>query len=233
MICIDLDHAGQLFNRWPLTSIDKPGLGWFKRSDYAGPSAIPVKQHILDQVEQKYGFRPQGKVTLLTHLRMWGILMNPIAVFCCYHKDGGLAAMVLQVTNTPWGEQCLYVLKTDSRSHKQSFEFDKAMHVSPFNPMDMRYSCRYLNRRDKLLLHLENHREKKCVTDATLVMNGRPLTRRQLYQSVLLYPYMTAKVYYAIYRQALALFIKRNPLYTNPKTINQVEARQPRGPVLK
>ena len=124
MFCIDLDHASQLFNRWPLTSIERPGLGWFNRRDYAGPGAVPIKQYILDQVEQKLGFRPQGRVTLLTHLRMWGILMNPIAVFNCYDSDGGLAALVLQVTNTPWNEQCLYVFVRALRLWLVIFQVD-------------------------------------------------------------------------------------------------------------
>ena len=233
MVCIDLDDAHRLFNHWPLTSMGRPGLGWFRRNDYAGKKSISIKQYILDQVERDLGFRPDGKVTLLTHLRMWGILMNPIAVFCCYQGDEGLAAIVLQVTNTPWNEQCLYVLKADTGRSKQSFEFDKDMHVSPFNPMNMRYSCRYMCRRDKLLLHLENHQDENRVTDATLVMNGEPLTQKKLHRSILLHPYMTAKVYYGIYRQALSLFLKRNPLYTNPTTISGVQQKQSRGHVLK
>ena len=229
MVCIDLDHLDSLFSRWPLASLNKPALGWFKRSDYVGSKTMPVKKYVLDQVENELGFRPEGRVTLLTHLRMWGVLMNPIAVFNCYHSDGGLAAVALQVTNTPWDEQYLYVLKADTGQYKQHFEFDKFMHVSPFNPMDMRYSCHYMLHEDQLVLHLENHKNGKCVTDATLTMTGQPLTRRKLYQSVVFHPYMTAKVYYGIYRQALALFLKKNPLYTSPSTDAGSQERQTRG----
>ena len=218
MLCLDLDDLGGLFNRWPLTSLRKPSLGWFKRSDYIGSPVIPLKEYVLSQVERQLGFRPQGRVRLLTHLRMWGIVMNPIAVFSCYHRDGQLAAVVLQVTNTPWNEQCLYVLKADSSKRKQEFEFDKLMHVSPFNPMDMRYQCRFVQDDDHLVLHLENHKNGNRITDATLTMNGEPLSQSKLYQSILIQPYMTLKVYYGIYKQAFGLFLKKNPFYTNPTT---------------
>jgi hypothetical protein len=99
--------------------------------------------------------------------------------------------------------------------------------------MNMRYLCRYTNRRNKLLLHLENHQDSERITDATLVMEGQPLTYKKLHRSILLHPYMTAKVYFAIYRQALALFLKRNPLYTNPTNVHQTGKRPSRGPVLK
>ena len=218
MLCLDLDDLDRLFSYWPLTSLRKPALGWFRRSDYVGSTAVPLKEYVLSQVDKQLGFRPQGRVRLLTHLRMWGILMNPIAVFSCYHGDGKLAAVVLQVTNTPWDEKCLYVLKADSSTSKQHFEFDKVMHVSPFNPMDMRYLCRFIAADDHLVLHLENHKNGHRITDATLTMKGEPLSQSRLIQTILLHPYMTAKVYYGIYKQAFGLFLKKNPLYTNPTT---------------
>ena len=229
MYCLDLDNVNELFNHWPLTGTDKPALGRLKRSDFIGDPGIDMKTHVLDKVEQELGFRPGGRVTLLTHLRLWGILMNPIAVFNCYHESGGLAALALQVTNTPWDEQCLYVLPADPDHHKQQFEFDKVMHVSPFNPMDMRYVCRYVERHNKLVLHLENHKNASRVTDATLTLHGQPLTQNLLYRSVLLHPYMTAKVYYGIYRQAFGLFVKKNPLYTHPTTESRSPQRQSQG----
>ncbi len=223
MFCFDLDGLSDVFNLWPLTALDKPALGRFKRADHVGDQNVSLKHHILDQVEQQIGIRPAGTVTLLTHIRMWGILMNPIAVFSCYGKDGSLQAVALQVTNTPWGEQCLYVLKTKPGTLKQHFEFAKDMHVSPFNPMDMRYRCHYMLQNGKLVLHLENHHSERCITDATLVMQAQPLTRKKLVQSIFQYPYMTSKVYYGIYKQALSLFIKRNPVYTNPATLAKQE----------
>ncbi len=82
---------------------------------------------------------------------------------------------------------------------------------------------------DQLVLHLENHKSGICVTDATLTMKGRSLTHKKLYQSIFMHPYMTAKVYYGIYKQALALFLKKNPLYTNPTTMSGTQDRQSRG----
>ena len=218
MLSLDLDKVDTLFSAWPFVSLNKPALGWFRRRDYIGCSTIPIKQHVLDQVEEKLGFRPNGKVTLLTHLRMWGVLMNPIAIFCCHDHQGQLQAVVLQVTNTPWGEQCLYVLQADPNSDKQSFVFDKSMHVSPFHPMQMTYVCRYVKHQKKMVFHLENHQKQTRVTDATLIMRAQPLTRKKLIQSVFLYPYMTSKVFYGIYKQAFCLYLKKNPIYTNPTT---------------
>ena len=223
MFCLDLDDLHELFNFWPLTSLNKPALGRFKRKDHIGSKHSSLKNYVLDQVYKQIGIRPNGRVTLLTHIRMWGILMNPIAVFSCYDKGENLQAVVLQVTNTPWGEQCMYILKAEKGAPKQHFEFSKKMHVSPFHPMDMHYRCHYMLQDGKLVFHLENHKNKHCLTDATLIMQGKPLTRKKLIKSIFLYPYMTSKVYYGIYKQAFSLFIKRNPIYTNPQSAGKQE----------
>lgn len=223
MFCLDLDELSQLFNRWPIVSMDRPALGRFNRKDHIGSEDISLKSHVLNQVHEQLGIHVDGRVTLLTHIRMWGVLMNPIAVFSCYDKDQQLQAVALQVTNTPWDEQCLYVLRADPSTTKQHFEFDKQMHVSPFNPMNMRYHCHYMLQDEQMILHLENHQDEQRITDATLVMQAQPLTHKKLVQSIVLYPYMTSKVYYGIYKQAFSLFMKRNPVYTNPTTLSKQE----------
>jgi DUF1365 family protein len=64
----------------------------------------------------------------------------PIAVYYCYDKPGGACCeyVVAEVTNTPWGERHSYVLEAPAQ-RPLATEFDKALHVSPFNPMNMTY----------------------------------------------------------------------------------------------
>ena len=219
MFCFDLDDLESLFNIWPITTQNRFGLGWFRRTDFIGQSDSPLKDYVLDQASLQLGFRPDGRVTLLTHIRLWGIMMNPIAIFSCYGKQGDLQAVALQVTNTPWGEQCLYMLRADPKAAKQHFRFNKSMHVSPFHPMDMSYVCHYMLKDEKLIFHLENHQDDQCVTDATLVMDAQVLDRKKLIESIFLYPYMTGKVYFGIYKQALSLFLKRNPIHDHPSSM--------------
>ncbi len=56
------------------------------------------------------GRRPAGSVMVLAHLRTFGWLFNPLAAYYCWRPDGtGLDALVLEVSNTPWGERHWYV----------------------------------------------------------------------------------------------------------------------------
>ena len=59
--------------------------------------------------------RPDGPIRLLTHLRYFGHCFNPVSFYYCYDAAGErVAAVVAEVTNTPWGERHAYVLDAHS-----------------------------------------------------------------------------------------------------------------------
>lgn len=226
MLFIDLDETGKLFNLFPLAHYRLPSLGWFKRADYHGDQDTSMSSHIRNVIEERCGYRPSGKIFLLTHLRYWGLLMNPISIFYCYNPDGNLVTVVLQVTNTPWRDQILYVLPVKERKKKQSFQFLKEMHVSPFNPMDMDYRCHMNMPEETLFFHLENHSQNKSDqktlhTDATLTLKATPLTKKTLCFTILSFPHQTLKVMFGIYWNAAKLWFKKAPFYSHPDSANK------------
>lgn len=226
MLMIDLDFVEQEFGRFPLSCSSMPAPGWFKRSDYAGGSDSDLKSYIADNVSKKTGLVVDGKITLLTHLRYWGFVMNPVSVFYCYDKAGQLLAVVLQVTNTPWREKQLYIVPIHWRGRNHVSTFDKQMHVSPFNPMNMQYLLRLQAPGKTLFFHLENHQTEQCHTDATMVFDRYPMTYSGLLWLCLRQPAMTAKVGLAIYWQALRLWCKKVPLHDHPETITAKHATE-------
>ena len=87
-------------------------------------------------MRERTGTRPDGPVRLLTHLRALGRCFNPVSFYYCFDRDGERsAAVVAEVTNTPWGERHAYVLDGATRRRVRG-RFDKALHVSPFLGMD-------------------------------------------------------------------------------------------------
>ena len=108
-------------------------------------------------MEERLGRRPEGPIRLLTHLRTLGHCFNPVSFYYCFAPDGDtLEAIVAEVTNTPWGERHAYVLEAGNRTVNGG-DFDKALHVSPFMPMDQRYTlARPGAREDPLGAHREH-----------------------------------------------------------------------------
>ena len=143
MLYIDLAELPRLFDRVPFWSARRPAPAWFKRGDYLGPADVPLDQAVRDLVERRTGRRPAGPIRLLTHLRYFGYVMNPVSFYYCFDRAGtALETIVAEITNTPWGERHQYVLPAAAAvdggaAPMLRFDFDKRFHVSPFMPMEM------------------------------------------------------------------------------------------------
>jgi DUF1365 family protein len=228
MVMLDLDFVEKELSIFPVLGSKLPSIGWFRLRDYAGmnDSSSELKQFVLGKIKAQLGQAPKGKVLLLTHLRYWGFMMNPLAIFYCYDEYDRLHSVVLQVTNTPWKEKTLYVVEVSQPLGKSSARFKKLMHVSPFNPMDMDYVCKFVNPGKNLVFHLENHAENQCHTDATVIFKKTHYSRSKLALLALAQPAMTLKVGFGIYWQALKLWKIKSPFYNHPRA----EGNQPSTP---
>ena len=215
-LCLDLDTLETDLSIPLIASSKGPSLGWFRRADYIGDRRTPLKQSILTLVNENLGFKPDGKVLLLTHLRYWGFVMNPISVFYCLNNQDQLVAVCLQVTNTPWREKTLYVERIDPESKNHCSLFKKQMHVSPFNPMEMTYLMRLQYPAGRLFFHLENHHNQDRITDATMIFRQSELTKKNLLSLILRQPSVTLKVALGIYWQAIILKLKGAVFYGHP-----------------
>lgn len=220
MLYVDLDELGIAFDGSRLASARRPALLWLRRRDHFGEPAPPWAATVRDAAAERLGRRFDGPVRLLTHPRTLGFRMNPVSFFYLFDRDGGLDAVLAEVTNTPWDERHLYAIdarRDADRAGVVDARFAKGFHVSPFLPMDLEYRWRLTAPGDRLLVHMENHRGGRKLFDATLRLERRPLDPANLRRSVLAHPAMTFKVLTWIYLHALVLKLKGIPFHPHPK----------------
>ena len=84
--------------------------------------------------------------------------------------------------------------------------------------MNMTYLWCSNNPQRILSLNLETECNGEIHMDATMALKRRDINSTSLAMILLQHPWMTAKVAFAIYWQALKLWIKRNPFYDHPGT---------------
>jgi DUF1365 family protein len=97
----------------------------------------------------------------------------------------------------------------------------KALHVSPFMPMDQTYRLTCTAPGSRLWLRLETFQdgadgEPTKVFDADLALRREPLTRAFMARRLLDHPFATYKVWLGIHAHAVALAAKRVPFFTHP-----------------
>tara|TARA_R110002094_G_scaffold22046_10_gene34046 strand:+ start:1073 stop:1828 length:756 start_codon:yes stop_codon:yes gene_type:complete len=214
---ICLDELPQLFaGRW-LWSSTRWAPARFLRSDFLGDPARPLAEEVRRRIREETGAEHSGPIYLLANLRYFGYQINPIACYYCFNEDESrLEYLVAEVTNTPWDERHSYVLQGPEAGSWLEREFDKALHVSPFNPMDMRYVWRSNIPGERLAIHLATETAEGRIFDASLSLRARPMNGRNLNRILWSYPVMTLKVALGIYWQALRLFIKGVPVHDHP-----------------
>ncbi len=217
---LDLDEVDRVFTQRWLWSAGHRNVAEFRRSDYLGPTDIPLAEAVRQRVATATGERPDGPIRLLTHLRYGGFVFNPVSFYYCYAADGvTLTTVLAEITNTPWKERHAYVLPmADAHTSGRSLHwtFAKTFHVSPFMPMDCGYDWRFTVPGENLLVHMNVTREAQRAFDVTLKLQRLPLTSRSLARVLWRFPLMTAQVVGAIHWQALRLWLKRNPVHDHP-----------------
>ena len=173
---------------------------------------------LIDAVRQRVGEAlgrtPLGHICLLTQPRSWGLAFNPASFFYCHEADGRLAAILCEVSNTPFRERYHYVLPAEGAGH-QHVAVAKAFHVSPFLPRDLEYRMSFSPAGERLGIHMADWQADEKVFDASLSLQRTPLTRASLHRYLIDFPWMTGKTVVAIYWQALRLLLKRIPLFTH------------------
>ena len=219
---LDLAELDELFRgRW-LWSVRRPAPARFRRADHLGDVQQPLDESVRQLVANSGRHRPQGPIRLLTHLRYFGYVMNPVSFYFCFDGDArSVESVVAEVNNTPWGEQHCYVLDAGQfgsagGSKGAARAVDKEFHVSPFLPMDLQYDWRVSEPEDALTISLGSHRGNEKLLQVTMRLARQEITTANLARALIRYPLMTHRVVAAIYWQALRLWWKRLPFYVHP-----------------
>jgi len=252
MMYLDLAEIDQVLEKSRFWSRGRWSPARFKRADYLAPSISDIQEdekNVTDEqsdladavrarVREEIGYTLTGPIRLLTNLRYFGYIINPISCYYCFSSGGALEVLLIEVTNTPWAERTQYVLDLRDVAQDQAVEFSKAMHVSPFMPMAAVYRWRgsapdhQLRYSLSLLTDHFNAGEQgntseqgddaakagqSSAFDSGVNFKRVEISRKSLNQTLLRYPLMTAKVVAAIHWEALRLSLKRVPFVPHPR----------------
>lgn len=226
MMYLDLAEIDRVLSMTRLWGVSRWCLARFRRDDYLGPPELSLDEAVRRRVEASLGWRPSGPVRVLTHLRYFGSIFNPVTFYYCFDDGGRIAAIVAEITNTPWRERHAYVLDARELPHGPAprpmrWRFGKEFHVSPFLPLDVEYDWMFTAPGESLLVHMDVRRRLPELTrmfDATLSLERRAITPGRLRLLLVRFPLMTARVVLKIHVEALKLWLRRARVYPHPSS---------------
>lgn len=217
---LDLDELDRVFNGYWLWSTKWFNLAWHRRGDYFGDKKLPLHETVRNLVEERTGQRPTGPIRLLTHLRYFGYIFNPVSYYYCFDSSGSkVETIVAEITNTPWKQRHCYVIQNVGDDDRIRARHAKDFHVSPFMPMDLEYQWNFSQPGEKLEAAVVLYKERAQQFSADMKLERLPISSFNLIKQMLAFPCMTAKVTFAIYWQALRLKMKKTPYYAHPNSL--------------
>lgn len=207
----DLDEIDAMASRLRLFSRNRFNLFSFHDKDFADRSGKPLRLQI-EALMARAGQEPDGgPIRLLTMPRMLGHVFNPISVWFCHRRDGRLATIIYEVTNT-FKERHSYVIPVaegQARAPTIRQACDKRLYVSPFMDMDMRYDFTVELPMEKTRVVVAGGDAKGPLIVAAFSGKRRELSDGALATAFLRHPLLTLKVVGGIHVEALWLFLKR------------------------
>jgi len=226
----DLDELSELDRTLPGFGYNRFSVVRMDDKDYLWRGNESLKDKIAGVLEKTGYAEPIHRVELISFAKYFNIIFRPVSFFLCYNSEN-LCRLVLAEVHNTFRETHLYVLKDPhEKSETLCFEIPKAFHVSPFFDMNGKYNICFRDDGQKIDISIELTKSEcgeKPVFFAKLSGQGRSLTPRILYGTLLKYPFNAMLNMPRILRQSLTLYFqKKLPVFTKPIPHNEYTMRK-------
>ncbi len=226
MFYLDLDELGQVDATIRFFSHNRGNLYSFRDADHEPAGGQPLKQRILDFLNQNgVEASPFTRVMLLTLPRVFGYIFNPISIYYCFDEANQPICAVAEVGNT-FREMKLYLLGNDAFGPDATFRkiLPKHFYVSPFSSLTLNFDFQLKVPGKELDVKIDDREGETKILISTLAGRQVPLTNLALLGFTLKYPLLTLWVIFLIHYHALRLWLKGVPFYR--KAENAAQQRQ-------
>lgn len=204
-LLIDLEEAQSLAGCFRFFSYNRFNLVSWHERDHGDGSARPLRNQIEDHLRRAAIDPDGGSIRVLCMPRILGLVFNPLSIFFCYGRDGGLAAILYEVNNT-FGQRHSYLFPVASHAGELRHHCAKRFYVSPFMPMAITYRFRLAEPGERLAVHITAEDATGEVLIAVLAGKREDLADGSLLRAFLRSPLLAWQVLGAIHWEALKLW---------------------------
>lgn len=213
MWSLDLDEIDFWVSRLWLMGHNRWNAFSFWDRDHLPRTGGRVKENVLQFLKEKGISAVIKRVQLVTHLRTFGYLFNPVSFYFCFDAENRPVCAVAEVGNT-YGEMKLFVLGHETWTAGAFVDRQtKYFYVSPFLAHDLQFDFRLPVPGQDLKLVINTTQEGKPLLIATLTGEQVALSNKNVLTYAVRFPLIPLQVMALIQWQALKLWCRRLPYW--------------------
>ncbi|MBF0490938.1 MAG: DUF1365 domain-containing protein [Candidatus Omnitrophica bacterium] len=212
MFYLDLDELSELKKTSGLLSYNSSGIYSFNDNDHITSYGATAKASVLAYVKEQGMNTDVAQVMLLTNLRTFGYIFNPVSFYFCFDAQGNPLCVVPEIGNT-FKELKYFFLGADQKT-SAAFEDQqtKYYYVSPFFDLDHVMDFRIQVPGERLNISIDVMNKGEKLFYSSMVGVRRNITNGSLWWETIKFPFVTLKVIVLIHWHAAVLhFIKKLP----------------------
>ena len=207
MFYLDLDDLSGVQERVRIFSYNKPNIYSLRDCDHFELTNRSLKDKVLDFLRQKNFTKPFNKIFLLTNVRTFGHIFNPVCFYFCFNNDEPVC-VIPEISNT-FREVKPFLLSDDAfNSGKFQDKQDKYFYISPFTDLDITMDFRLKLPGDRLEILIDDIQDNEKFLYTSLIGQRKELSTRNLVGYTLRFPFVTLKVIGLIHFHAFLLWLK-------------------------
>lgn len=226
---LDVDRLSDLeqkcflfgFNRWNVLSI--------REKDFLRPGSESLRQKVEALLIGQGITEKPFSIQVVTQLRYWGWVFNPVSFFFCRNTEGKLLAVIADVNNT-FGEGHAYVLSEFALIRPDCFDAraPKVFHVSPFFDRKGEYRFEFdFSKTDEVRIVLDYYEGGNLLLASSWVGNKKAFETSTALSTLCRYPFAGWLTVIRIHIHAFVLhFVKKLPIYSKPKPDHEMTLRR-------
>lgn len=221
-LLLDIDRLEEAAAASPLFSHNRFNLLSFYDRNHGPRDGSPLRPWIETRLAEQGIDLGGGRIELLAFPSVLGYTFNPLSIWYCYHRDGGLRAVLCEVSNT-FGESHGYLLHEDGAAMRWPVRQrrQKRFHVSPFIGPDAEYRFHLPRPEHNLQVVIQEYQADELLLVATQRGKAHQFNTSGMLRGLLGIPFLTFKVMALIHWNALKLFLRRAPFYRKPEPPGQ------------
>ena len=209
MFYVDLDELDVLHQNVGMISYNRLNVYGFRDSDHIELGGKSAKENILRYLSSCGINTPIDRIMLLTNLRTFGYIFNPVSFYFCFDPKGDPICVVPEIGNT-FGELKPFFIGPE-HFLKGQFRCQQAKYyyISPFTDLDITMDFQIKIPNEKLDLRIDDIQAGEKFIYTTMLGERHELNTGNLLWYSLKFPFITLKVITLIHLHAGLLYLKR------------------------